>query len=349
MMDILITIISFLFMLSFLVLIHELGHFFVARFLGIEVQELGLGFPPKFKSLNRHGIEYSLNLIPFGGFVRLKGESDPGLPGGFASKRLRDRFLVIFAGPLMNFILAWVIFSGLSLYLQDIKSADLVIESVVVNSPAEMAGLQPGDRLVLINNVKIDTLEDLTELVNDSERYPLSVSINRQGKSMDLTLIPRDKSSKDEGKIGVKLKLENVETRSIPVWKAPYVGLKWGISNTSLIFNEIKNMINGDSKPDISGPLGIAQVTGEAVEAGFLPFLYLVGILSLNLGILNLLPIPSLDGGRLPFLFLEFIRRGKKIPPQMEATVHFVGFIILLSLIFIVTVGVDIPRLLNKD
>ena len=165
-MSIVLNIFIFLIVLTVLVLVHELGHYWSARRLGITVEEFGLGFPPRFTSIKHKGTIYSLNYLPLGGFVRLKGESDPTISDGFASKGVLKRFLVIFAGPAMNFVLAIILFSVLATATDRIDSADIVIGAVSKDSPAELAGIKKGDILTSIGGVNLDDPKDFSKAFN---------------------------------------------------------------------------------------------------------------------------------------------------------------------------------------
>lgn len=341
------TIVIFLAVLTVLVLVHELGHYFCARILGIRVEELGLGFPPRLKAIRHKGIVYSLNYLPLGGFVRLKGESDETIRNGFASRSILQRFLVIFSGPAMNFILAIILFSFLATVTDRIQSAEIVIEAISQDSPADSAGMKTGDILTSIGGVNLNEPNDFSRAFDLEPDKATLVVVSRNLETKVFSVIPRPEPPAGEGPIGIELKLLNVVYEDVNVWKSPYYGIMLAWDNTILIYREIGNWISGSKTPEIAGPVGIAQITGEAAQAGFIPLVYLVAMLSLNLGILNLLPIPALDGGRIPFLIIELLRGGKRLHPSRERIVHAIGFAFLISLIIIVTLGIDIPRLLG--
>jgi regulator of sigma E protease len=344
------TVLIFIFVLSALVLIHEFGHYGVARFLGIRVKELGLGFPPRIAAFKRGGIDYSINAIPFGGFVRLDGEDDPYLPGGYAGKPILVRTAVIVAGSAMNLLLAWAIFSVLVALPYQRVHGDITVQGVQPDSPAAAAGLQQGDVIDQVNSVPVDhTAEMLFEVAQHAGEL-VTLRVLRGETPLAVTVTPRVDPAPDQGYLGVSITLENqtVTTERIPIWQAPVEGLRMGFVIMGFVGQEVGRWIGGQAEPEIAGPVGIAQVTGEAARMGALPLLQVVALLSLNLGILNLLPIPALDGGRLPFLLLEAIR-GRRMSPQRENLIHLIGFAVLLTFILFVTIGVDIPRILSGE
>lgn len=351
-MGVIFTVVVFILVLSALVLIHELGHYWSARALGIRVKELGIGFPPRLVSVQRGGIDYSINMIPFGGFVKLDGEDDPTIPRGFAGKPIWARAIVIAAGSIMNLVLAWAIFSVLvALPFERPESGDIVVQAVVTDSPAALAGVQPGDHIDAVNGEPISDFTDLEVAIDRSRGEETTLRIIRDTMPLAVNLVPRRNPPEGQGAMGVSIGLENIvyTTDQIPIWRAPYDGLRMGFVVMGFVTDEVGQWFSGEAQPEIAGPVGIAQITGEAARMGPLPLIQLIALLSLNLGILNLLPIPALDGGRLPFLLLEAVRGGKRLPPQREGLVHLIGFAVLITFILVVTIGIDIPRLLNGE
>ncbi len=348
-MSILITITAFVVVLSFLVLIHELGHFWAARLLGIHVRELGIGFPPRFRGFSRNGILYSLNWLPVGGFVRLEGESDPLVPHGYAGKPVWARAIVLIAGSGMNILLAWAVFSSLaSLPTERLVDSEIVIMDIVPGSPADEAGLRSGDLIRSVNGSDVLTLQQLSVRVRAATDGVI-LNVRRGTIPLAVYLMPRPNPPTGEGPMGISIRFTNpvFERQTAPIWQAPYNGLILMLDIVTSTASEFGRAVGSASDPGIAGPIGIAQATGEAARSGPVPLLVIVGLLSLNLGILNLLPIPALDGGRLPFLLLEVIRRGRRLSPHRENLVHFMGFAFLLSVILFVTIGIDLPRLLR--
>jgi regulator of sigma E protease len=250
----------------------------------------------------------------------------------------------------MNLLLAWAIFTVLvALPFERIESGDVVVQGVALDSPASQAGLQIGDIIDAVNGIAVQHLGELTIEVSRSVERETTLQLIRGSTLVTAILVPRRDPPEGQGAMGVRIGLENIviTTDSIPVWRAPIEGLRTGFSILGFVGDEVGRWINGQSQPEIAGPVGIAQITGEAARMGLVPLIQLIALLSLNLGIINLLPIPALDGGRLPFLLLEALRGGRRLPPKREGMIHLIGFAVLVTFIIVVTIGVDIPRLLS--
>lgn len=358
----LLTAITFLVILTVLVLIHELGHFLVAKAIGVHVEEFGMGLPPRIWGKKFGGTIYSINSLPIGGFVRLAGEdaeSGEQHKGKnmkrteyFWARSKKERAAILVAGVFMNFAMAVAITAGLLMYGVREPSGKVHVERISVGSPAEKAGLKNGDVLVSISSaekyVKLTTPDELITFVNDHKGKDVSFVVERQGEQMSVTAVPRTEVPKGEGPLGVAI--SDLELKKYPVSEAP------GKALTINIFRA-RDMLVGLGETvwklvtfqkltaDVAGPIGIAQVTGQAVKFGWAAVLEFASILSLNLAVLNVLPIPALDGGRLAFVFLEKIL-GKKVRPAFEKSTHQIGMIILLGLIFLVSIN-DILRLVR--
>ncbi|PZX07832.1 regulator of sigma E protease [Psychrobacillus insolitus] len=258
----------------------------------------------------------------------------------FGSKTVGQRSLAIFAGPLFNFILSFFIFVALGL-LQGIPTYEPVITTVVPESPAEQAGMQDGDLVTMINGVTITSWKELSEEVKVSPNEAMDFTVERNGESLDLNMTPNEVVAGKEkvGQIGV--------TYSSPMEKNPVKAVVYGAeqtyNTTLLIFTALGNLVNGQfSIDDLSGPVGIYKVTEDVAESGVYNLIYWAALLSINLGIMNLLPLPALDGGRLLFFLFEAIR-GKPVDKQKEGMIHFVGIMLLMVLMVVVTWN-DIQR-----
>lgn len=334
----------FLPILSLMMFVHELGHFVTARLSGITVLEFGFGLPPRIWGFKRNGVIYSINWIPFGAFVKMLGEEDPSAPGSFASKPRGIRAIVLAAGSGMNFLLAVAAFS--MVYLVGIpgvpSDAPVKIADVAADSPAQAAGLQPGDVIVTLNGqpVNVQTFRQTTQ-VNLDQPIQIEYRSATDAQLHQSTLTPRANPPQGQGAIGIVLQGGLVHLD-------PLLATKQGFLNTVTVIGatlSIPKMLLEGSLPvsdaRLVGLVGMAQATSETVtyvaDTGFwFPVFYLTGVFSAGLSIANMLPIPALDGGRLFFVILEWIR-GRRIPPEREAAYHFVGIVVLLTLMVIIS------------
>ncbi|MBI2845754.1 MAG: RIP metalloprotease RseP [Chloroflexi bacterium] len=335
------TIIAFIAVLSLLVFVHELGHFLLAKRAGVPVEEFGFGFPPRLLVLGRHRETiFTINAIPLGGFVRMPGENDPYLPGGFASQSPAARASILVAGAGMNLLLAIFLF-GLSAFIGEPVPAttEVVITEVAPGSPAESAGLQPGDTILALNGQEIEDSQDLVDLTEDKLGQEVVLTVRRGEETLDLALTPRPNPPPGEGPMGIAVETVVISTKleSHPIWEAIPLGVERTLRALWVIIRGIILMVQGLIAPELAGPIGIAQITGEVAQMG-LPFLIqFTAFLSVNLALLNLLPFPGLDGGRLAFVLVEILRGGKRMDPQREGLIHFIGIAILLGLVIIVS------------
>jgi regulator of sigma E protease len=344
----LLTIISFFVTLSLLVLVHEFGHFVVAKRSGIKVEEFGLGYPPRVLTLWKHGdTAYTINAIPFGGFVRMPGEDDPEVLGGFAAKPKRIRLAVLLAGPFMNFVLAVVIFAiSMMIGLPQPSAETVSVVSVNKGSPAAAAGLQAGDRILAIDGHPIDLLSQFIQYTQDKKGQQVTLTVERNGKTFPVSLVPRLNPPEGQGAMGIALNGD--PTAWTVTHLAPGQAFLRGVEQTTnvvlLTVSAPVLLLRGSISPEAArpvGPVGIARLTGaaaqQAVDQGWwFPILQLTGFISAALGITNLLPFPALDGGRIFFVVVEMIR-GKRVDPRKEGAIHLVGLAILLTLMFLVT------------
>lgn len=347
----LITIVAFLVILIVLIIAHELGHFITAKTSGVGVEEFGLGFPPRLLSIKRGETRYSLNAVFLGGFVKMAGEEDPKVPRSLASKSIGTRVLVLSAGSLMNAILPVILFSIAFMVPHNQVVGQVIVHEVAPDSPAEMAGIEPGDILLRLNGEPVNSTADL-------QRY-LQLNLGKEIKLLvrhgdltteELKVIPRWKPPEGQGAVGVAIIMANptIISQHYPFWKAIPMGAREYIEAYVTFKNAILSMIIGTVPATVTGPVGIAQVTGEVAKAGISPLLEFAAFLSINLAIVNIFPLPALDGGRIVFVLLEWIRRGKRISPRIEGTVHLIGFGILVAFILLVTYQ-DIFRIIRGD
>jgi len=292
---------------------------------------------------------YSMNWAPIGGFVRLAGEANPNIPRSLASKGTGTRFLVLIAGPLMNAILPLFIFTVLLMIPQDVAVGRLVITEVGEGTGAAAAQVKVGDVVLRANDRDIDNRLDFTREINLNGGSQMEMLVERDGRELLLLVRPRFDTDSDRWLVGVIPQLTDftIERQSQPIWEA----IPNSFVNTWEMLVLVKQALGGafgeGSSPEFSGPIGIAQVTGEITRSnGLIGWLGVGILLSINLAVLNILPIPMLDGGRIFFVVLEWVRRGKKIPPHREGMVHLIGFALLMGGIVLVSVN-DISRLID--
>jgi regulator of sigma E protease len=345
----LITILSLLIILSILVFVHELGHFVVAKRSGIKVEEFGWGYPPRVVKFWEHnGTIYSINAIPFGGFVRMPGEDDPSVPGGFASAPKLTRLSVLFAGPFMNFVLAAVLFAFSFMIGMPRPSAETVtIVGVGPNSPAAEVGLQAGDVVLEMDGEPVTLLTDFIDRTQASQGQEVMLSIDRDGELLSFTLVPRANPPPGEGAMGVAINGSPTawDVKHLPPGQAILRGVEQTTQIVLLTVSAPVLLLRGSISPEAArpvGPVGIARMTGDAATQAvnngwWFPIIQLTAFISAALGITNLLPIPALDGGRILFILIEAVR-GKRIDPQKEGMIHLVGMALILALMFLVTI-----------
>ena len=356
-MHALLTVLLFVAVLAVLVLVHEFGHFAAARLFGIEVEEFGFGFPPRLAGIKKGKTLYSLNWIPLGGFVKIKGEDDPSKtgPGTFSHRPWYVRSVVIAAGVFMNLVLASTLFAvgfgigvpqpldGLPAGVR-VRDPRVQVIEVLKDSPAEKAGFMAGDILVSIDGQPFLKIDDIQAYVAAAQG-PVEVRLKRGQETLDERLTPTTDPQSGKKLMGVAL----VESAIVSY---PWYSAIWhGIAATGFyvkeIFSSFADLIKGlfvgqKSGVEFSGPVGIAVLTGQAARLGFIYLLQFAALLSVNLAVINVLPIPALDGGRLLFIIIEKFR-GRSVRPAVEAAIHRIAFFLLLGLVVLVTAH-DVAR-----
>jgi regulator of sigma E protease len=346
-----ITIVSFIGILIVLVFAHEFGHFITAKLARVKVQEFGIGFPPRIVSFKRGETTYSINAIPLGGFTKMVGEEDPTLPGSLAGKSIPVRILVLSAGSLMNILLPILLFSISFMIPHDMILEKVQVEEVAADSPAQIAGMEPGDIILAVNGHTIKNRGDVGYFIQLYLGSTINILLQRdQLTPQEVNLTPRWNPPEGQGATGIVITgVDSTTVReSEPVWKAVPSSIVHCWQILILFRNQVVGWFVGGTPPQVTGPIGIAQITGEIAQAGISPLLEFAALISINLAIINIFPFPGLDGGRLIFVFLEWIRRGKRISPKREGMVHLIGFAVLLLLIIVVSYF-DIVNIIQGD
>lgn len=363
------TILIFIVLLGLLVFVHELGHFLTAKWHGIKSDEFGFGFPPRFVGVVKDDVTgkyrlvwgnqdakskntvYSLNWIPLGGFVKISGEDGSGVenPESFSSRSAWVRIQVLAAGVVMNFLLAWALISivgtlGLPQPIDPgqrdrYPDAKIQILDVLKGSPAQTMGLQMGDEVVAINGEKMDSLAEVSETITINKGKEIRIDVDRFGKDLVLSGTPRTEYPSSEGALGISF--SETAVVSYPWYQAIYRGAITTYNITIAIFEAFGKMIGSlfgaEKVPlDVTGPVGIVYLTKQMSDLGMSYLLQFAALLSINLAIINILPIPALDGGRILFILIEKLK-GSPVSQRVEGMIHQVGFILLLLLMFLVT------------
>jgi len=367
------TIIIFLVLLSILVLIHELGHFLTAKRAGIKVEEFGLGLPPRIWGKKKGETIYSINALPFGGFVKLQGE-DPtdekkDLPDSFYSKNLLWRALVILSGVFMNFILGVVLFyivlgfTGfrveLPLFLNHNfrgvnQKNEVMVIGVEKGSPAETAGIKAGDIILAVDGKTISSAENLRNVVEGKKGEKISILLRETATEKERLTVATPRTKYADGPLGVSLG-EIVLLEYKTVGQKIFSGFSHSINTIeysakifgSLVSAAIRQGKIAPVSQGVAGPVGIAQLTSEVVALGIIPTLQFAALLSLNLAVINVLPLPALDGGRLFFLGIEALIR-RRVYPSLEKWVNTIGIFILIFLVLLITYN-DINRIIDSS
>jgi len=384
----LLTIFVFIIILGLLIFVHEFGHFITAKRMGVGVEEFGFGYPPRIIGIQRairketeeeknkvarkgkwrlvigkkqpgklNGLKdstiYSLNWIPIGGFVKIKGEQGDVKEekDSFGHKKIWQRVFILSSGVVMNIILAFLLISiGFTLGLPSvideatpsyakISEQKIQILEVSKDSPAEKVGLKLGDIIISADGQLINSIKDFQNYTGDKIEKTISLKIKRGDEKIEKSIVPEDLNKNGKGIIGVWLARTGLI--SFPIPQAIWMGVKTTISVTWQIlvafYEIIKNLILSQKvSADIAGPVGIAVITGQVAKMGFIYLLQFTALLSINLAIINFLPFPALDGGRVMFLIIEKLR-GRAVDQKIESLVHNLGFILLIILIIMVT------------
>jgi regulator of sigma E protease len=373
-MDVIGTVAAFIAILVVLVLVHELGHFLVAKRAGITVEEFGIGFPPRIGSLMFRGTRYSLNWIPLGGFVKMLGEDgdvevrrlresglsdeevEHAMAGAFNRRPVWVRIGVLLAGVVMNFVLAAALFSIAFSMPTQVGEGPLTVTEIQAGSPAE-GSLEIGDVIVGVNGRTFDRSADLTDYVAERGGTQVTLDVERGGEPIEIDIVPRVVTAEDRaggvGPIGFAYDPARIAEEPSSVdgpldAVARGTGAAWTIAIQ--IPGGLADAVGGliglnPEAPDARGPIGIAQETGRILEAPLVSQLLFVGLLSVNLAVLNVLPFPPLDGGRIAVVLIEAVRR-RRLPAEREALIYLAGFAVLMALVILISIN-DIQRLIT--
>ena len=340
------SIVSLIILLGVLIFVHEIGHFLAAKYAGVKVLKFSLGFGPKIFSRKWGETEYIISIFPLGGYVKLLGESETEAvtqedeARSFSAKSVWKRLMIVFAGPLFNFLLAVMIFGCVYMYGVPVMTAK--IGGVQPGSPAFQGGIIKGDTITKINQKNIERWDDLSEIITKSKGAPLKIVFSRGTETYEVLIKPASQKVKNifgeavnAYKIGV-MPTEEVITERLNPLAAVWEGVKhtWVITKMTLL--SIYKMMEGVISPkNLGGPILIAQLAGKQAQEGAIPFLFFMALLSVNLGVLNLLPIPVLDGGHILFFLIE-IAKGSPIKAKWREFAQTVGFAIIIILMIFV-------------
>jgi regulator of sigma E protease len=335
-------IFTFFVILAVLILVHEVGHFTLAKIMRVRVEEFGLGFPPRIRSWTRGGTVYSINALPLGGFVKMTGENgEDDDPSSFGAKPPWQRLLILLFGPVMNLTLALGIF--FFSFMAGSPRGLTVVTAVNPGSPAARAGIHVGDTVLAANGVHVQYLTDLQNVTATRLGKRTTLELLSDGRRHTVTLVPRRNPPPDQGPMGIAL------TKTATVSYSPAHALNLSVQQVGAMIGSIPTLVQSVSQHggnQIAGPIGIANITTHVVQQepkqGPSSLFFFVALLSANLGVLNLLPMPALDGGRIAFVLLSWVRR-RNLDPQIEGVIHLVGMAVLLMLILVISYN-DIVR-----
>ncbi len=332
------TILVAILLFGVIVFIHELGHFLFAKLNGVKVHEFAIGMGPKLFSIKKDTV-YSIRLLPLGGFVSMEGEDEESSdPNSFGRKTVLQRASIIFAGPFFNIVLTVILLCSVYMF---IGSQTTTIGNVVDNGPAYNAGLQIGDEIESVNGKSINSWQDVINNLSNSDGNNVILKVKRDGETKEINVTP-EKNSEGRYIIGIETKVERNVFTSI---KNAFI-TTWDMIVQMITFlgQLVTGTVPGGVSNSVTGPLGVINVVSQAAKTGIVNVFYIGAVISLNLGIINLVPLPALDGGRLLFLGIEALRGGKKFDPNKEAMINLVGLGALMVFMVFITYK-DIIRL----
>lgn len=335
------SLIYFLVVLSVLVLVHEFGHFIAAKRIGVRVEKFSFGFGPKLFSVKRGDTEYLISAIPLGGYIKMAGdepgESLTGKSFEFLSRSIWERFLVIFAGPLLNYVLAFLIFSVIFMFGSPTLTTE--VGSLLKDYPAEKSGLILGDKVIKVDGKDVKYWEDMTEMIRKHLEGPIKLTIEKNGKISDVEIQPVIREVKDIFGKHTKIALlgiapsQKIENVRYGFFESFSKGFRKVIDLTAITYKALWSIATGrlSVKESMTGPIGIFIITGKAAQMGLIYLFHLMAMLSASLAIFNLLPLPVLDGGHILFLFVEKLR-GKPLSVKVQENIANIGVGLLILL-----------------
>ncbi|MDD7362970.1 MAG: RIP metalloprotease RseP [Peptoniphilus sp.] len=330
------TILGSIFVFVLIIALHEFGHFAMAKFVGIRVNEFSIGMGPLLAKRQKNETQYSLRAIPMGGYVAMEGEeSDSDDPRAFNNARLPHRAAVVASGAMMNFVLAVVAFM---LFMLISGYPTTVVQDVLPNSPAYEAGIRQGDELLSIDGKKVEDWDAFSKTIASSEGLT-TIGFKRGSDIEKVEVTPKQKDGRSY--VGIQPTSERHPLRAIKD------GFTMTGKTVALVFNVLGQLFRGDLGVDkLSGPVGVVKIIGDSAKFGFSSLMFITAYISANLGLMNLLPIPALDGGKLLFLLIEGIS-GKPVNEKVETSLSVVSFVLLFGLMIYVTIFGDLARFIH--
>jgi regulator of sigma E protease len=344
------TIIELVAAIAVLIFVHELGHFLVARLLHVDAEEFGFGLPPRIAVLGKMGeMVISLNALPLGGFVKLKGETDAGVPGGFASSKPWVKVSVLVAGPVMNLLAAVILYAIIFARLgvpDEARLNQVYVASVSTDSPAAQAGLMPDDLILEVDGQSIQSTDMAHEIIYNNLGKTLPLLILRNNQEIGLTVTLNSQEDVDQGALALGIGMQT-PTRPLKAWEALPIGFSATFDHAKNLISMFAKLIRGEipaSEGRLLGYKGMydlyANVRGNDAEMGYPAGTNALGyftMIAISFGMLNLLPLPALDGGRIVFALIELVTR-RRLPMEYENIINFVGLILLVLVLIVVNV-----------
>lgn len=341
--------IAFIIALGVLILVHEWGHFIVARWNGIFVEEFSIGFGPKLIAKKVGETIYKISLLPLGGFVKMKGESpeeqkegEPLAPDSFAAKKISQRLSVVLAGPFMNILFCFLLIPAalmVGVHEPDLTDGPAIVGQVMPDSPASLLGITSGDTVNAVQGRPVAGWMEFVEAVQKVGWLPVQLTVNREGKTLTVIMLANYDPGTRRHVIGIQRGGLSTTLKRYPPLEAIQNGFSEGLALTRMTFSIVGKLFTGEiGYKALSGPLGIAKASSTVAQKGLGDFLHFMAFLSLQLGILNLLPIPVLDGGHVLFMAIEAVCR-KPLSARIRGAAQMVGVVLLLTLMLVVTIN----------